>query len=156
MFMGALVSLMILIGAVGPAALLCKSLSHSLLLVVEVGWAATGCVETPSGWVGITRGAIVFVGNGVGEAVSVGGTGVAVGMAACVSATIVHAAATAVPCTSSARIVGTGSGPHALISRTLASIVISSFFHCQLISPGRYLTVRGTPCLKDDRFVFEP
>jgi hypothetical protein len=36
MFMGALVSLMILIGAVGPAALLCKSLLHSSVFDAEV------------------------------------------------------------------------------------------------------------------------
>jgi hypothetical protein len=69
-----------------------------------------------------------LVDNGVGDGVSVGGIGVAVGMAAWVSATIVHAAATAVPWTSSALIVGSGSGPHALISMVLAIIIKRSFF----------------------------
>lgn len=78
--------------------------------------------------VGITKGAVVFVGGGVGEGVSVGGMGVAVGMAACVSATIVMAAAIAVPCTSSALIVGSGSGPQALIRKVRTSVRIRSFF----------------------------
>jgi hypothetical protein len=100
-------------------------LSHSLLLeaVVGLGWT------TAKGWVGITSGATVFVGTtGVGEGISVGGMGVAVGMAACVSATIVHAAATAVPCTSSALMVGSGLGPQALTRKTPARIMIKRFF----------------------------
>ena len=64
----------------------------------------------------------VFVGNSVGLAVSVGGNGVAVGIAACVSATIVNAAATAVNCTSAALIVGAAGAPHALIIIVIAVI----------------------------------
>jgi hypothetical protein len=55
----------------------------------------------------------VFVGKGVCVGVSVGGNGVAVGIAACVWATIVNAAATAVDWTSATLIVGVASGPHA-------------------------------------------
>ena len=58
--------------------------------------------------------------------ISVGGKGVAVGMAAWVSATNVKAAATAVFCTSTALIVGVTSDPHALIS--VATIKIESVF----------------------------
>lgn len=91
MFSGAFVSLMILIGEVGPAAEVVKNLSHSSPdAVVAVGCADSGCVGT-------TKGAVVFVGNGVGAGVFVGGTGVAVGSAASVSAIMVNAAATAVP-----------------------------------------------------------
>jgi len=71
--------------------------------------------------VGITRdssvgeGTSVSVGNGVGSGVLVGGTGVLVGIAAWVSATMVNAAETAVACISSALIVGSaGVLPHAL------------------------------------------
>ena len=53
----------------------------------------TGCV----GKADVGRGSGVKVGKGVGLGVSVGGTGVAVGMADCVIATTVHAAETAVP-----------------------------------------------------------
>jgi hypothetical protein len=58
----------------------------------------------------------VLVGRGVKVGVSVGGTGVAVGMASWVWATMVKAAASAVDCTSAALIVGTGSAPQALLS----------------------------------------
>jgi hypothetical protein len=69
----------------------------------------------------VTRvGTDVKVGNEVGVGVDVGGSGVAVGMAACVWATIVHAAATAVPCTSAGFIVGVACGPHAVKSTTSA------------------------------------
>jgi len=64
----------------------------------------------------------VFVGGSVGLAVSVGGNGVAVGIAACVSATMVNAAATAVNCTSAALIVGAAGAPHALIITVIAAI----------------------------------
>jgi len=70
----------------------------------------------------VGRGTEVFVGNSVGLAVSVGGNGVAVGIAACVSATIVNAAATAVNCTSAALIVGAAGAPHALIITVIAAI----------------------------------
>lgn len=61
----------------------------------------------------------VSVGNGVGLDVSVGGRGVLVGIAACVSATIVNAAAIAVDWMSSALRAGSAVAcwpPHALIS----------------------------------------
>jgi hypothetical protein len=64
----------------------------------------------------------VFVGGSVGLAVSVGGNGVEVGIAACVSATMVNAAATAVNCTSAALSVGGAAAPHALISIVIAVI----------------------------------
>lgn len=64
----------------------------------------------------------VSVGCTVGLAVSVGGKGVDVGMAAWVSATIVNAAATAVDCTSTGFIVGTASAPHALMTKVIADI----------------------------------
>ncbi|HAV76160.1 MAG TPA: hypothetical protein DCX53_02290 [Anaerolineae bacterium] len=74
--------------------------------------------------VGITNGSSVgegigvSVGSGVAVGVSVGGTGVLVGMAACVSATIVNAAATAVCCISSALTVGSaGCAAHAFTRR---------------------------------------
>ena len=67
---------------------------------------------------GVGDGNGVSVGSGVGLAVSVGGNGVLVGIAACVSATIVFAAEIAVCCISSPLIV-VGSAadcpPHALI-----------------------------------------
>jgi hypothetical protein len=89
---------------------------------VLVGWTTNGCV-------GETSGATVFVGRtGVGEGVSVGGIGVAVGIAACVSATIVQAAASAVPWTSSALMVGSASGPHALRKNTLTRMLKRNFF----------------------------
>src|SRR5688572_30423430 len=66
--------------------------------------AACVAVGRVSGKVGRASG--VKVGNGVGLGTSVGGTNVAVGMACCVAATIVQAAATAVFCTSTGAIVG--------------------------------------------------
>ena len=65
--------------------------------VLVLGTAATSMVAV---------GTSVFVGKGVGLEVSVGGTGVFVGIAACVSATMVNAAATAVDWMSSALIAG--------------------------------------------------
>jgi hypothetical protein len=66
----------------------------------------------------------VFVGGRVGLAVSVGGRGVAVGMAAIVWATMVAAAAMAVFCTSIGLAVGTGSAPHALMTRAITIIAV--------------------------------
>jgi len=88
-------------------------------LNVFVGSAETGCVGSGIG---------VDVGGKVGTGVSVGGMGVAVGRAAWVSATIVQAAATAVPWTSAALMVGSGSGPHALRKNILANMMVMSFF----------------------------
>jgi hypothetical protein len=70
----------------------------------------------------------VDVGGKVGRGVFVGGIVVAVGMAACVSATIVHAAATADAWTSAALMVGSGSGPQALSRNRLASRMVKNFF----------------------------
>jgi len=81
----------------------------------------------------------VSVGNGVGLDVSVGGKGVLVGMAACVSATIVNAAAMAVAWISSALIAGSAVPcwpPQALISMMTAvkSEKIEKRFICILFS----------------------
>ena len=78
----------------------------------------------------------VKVGNGVGLGVSVGGIGVAVGIANCVMATIVHEDETAVPSTSAGANVGVPCGPQAVkkiasaISRgkTFLNIFISIFY----------------------------
>ena len=61
--------------------------------------ACTGVAKANGGRVGITSGAAagVKVGKDVGLGTGVGGKGVFVGIAALVAATIVHAAATAVP-----------------------------------------------------------
>jgi hypothetical protein len=59
-------------------------------------------------------GRAVKVGNGVGLGVSVGGIGVAVGIANCVIATMVHADETAVPSTSAGANVGVPCGPQAV------------------------------------------
>jgi hypothetical protein len=59
----------------------------------------------------------VFVGGGVDVAVLVGGRGVSVGSACWVSATMVNAAACAVPATSAELSVGGCSAPHAASSR---------------------------------------
>jgi hypothetical protein len=69
----------------------------------------------------------VKVGSGVGLGVSVGGTGVFVGMASWVIATIVHAAASAVPCTSCGDSVGVPCGPQA-VRTTASSIKIGIIF----------------------------
>lgn len=62
----------------------------------------------------------VSVGTGVCVGVSVGGMGVAVGRAACVCATSVKAAASAVCCTSAPLMVGTGCAPQALTRNRMA------------------------------------
>jgi len=95
----------------GPAAspgITCLKSEHKSAGAVTVGAAAT--IDS----VGSSKGGAVFVAVGNGSGVCVGGMGVAVGSAACVSAIIVKAAATAVPCISSTLMVGSGSGPHAL------------------------------------------
>jgi hypothetical protein len=73
----------------------------------------------------------VSVGNGVRVGASVGGNGVAVGIDACVSATIVKAAATAVFCTSCGSVVGVAFEPHELTSRLKTAIMIQAFFFIQ-------------------------
>lgn len=67
----------------------------------------------------------VFVDRGVCVGASVGGKGVAVGIAAWVWATIVNAAAMAVFWTSTGLTVGTGSAPHALMIIVMATIMVS-------------------------------
>lgn len=72
----------------------------------------------------------VSVGNDVGTEVFVGGMAVSVGIAACVSATIVNAAATAVDCVSSGlneAAVG-AELPHALSNRLSMAIPAQAFF----------------------------
>ena len=78
----------------------------------ELTAAVVGVERT--GRVGINSGSGVKVGKGVGLATSVGGSGVAVGFANSVAATIVHAAATAVFCTSAGFIVGVAGVPQAV------------------------------------------
>ena len=84
----------------------------STLLGAVVG----GTVIDVTSTVGLVRG--VSVGSGVGDAVSVGGGGVSVGMDACVCATAVKAAATAVLCTSSTVIEG-GAGVAPQAAKTM-------------------------------------
>ena len=88
---------------------------------------------------GVGDGMGVSVGNGVGLAVSVGGRGVLVGIAACVSATIVNAAAIAVDWMSSALMAGSAVGcwpPQALniMMTTVNSEKIDKRFICILFS----------------------
>lgn len=75
----------------------------------------------------------VSVGKGVCVGVSVGGNGVAVGIAAWVSATIVNAAATAVNCTSAALIVGAGSAPHAVMTIADITMIMERNFSCFML-----------------------
>ena len=65
----------------------------------------------------------VGVGAGVFVGVSVGGGGVAVGMAAWVSAITVNASAAAVPCISTALIVGVDCTPRAPQALMLSDII---------------------------------
>jgi len=67
----------------------------------------------------------VSVGSGVGLGVSVGGMGVIVGMAACVSAILVDAPATAVFCMSTTLTVGVAPAPQALITiaKTITNVL---------------------------------
>ena len=71
----------------------------------------------------VGKGGAVFVGKGVCVGGSVGGSGVEVGIAACVCATMVNAAATAVFCTSTACIVGAAGAPQALMSMAITATV---------------------------------
>ena len=70
----------------------------------------------------------MFVGRGVGADVFVGGMGVLVGRAAWVSATIVHAAASADAATSAALMVGSASAPQALTNNARAANNTINFF----------------------------
>jgi hypothetical protein len=74
------------------------------------------------------RGAGVKVGKGVGLGTGVGGSGVLVGIAACVAATMVHAAATEVPWISADDMVGVGCGPHAVTKTASGNRMGNIFF----------------------------
>src|SRR5687768_14825561 len=82
----------------------------------------------------------VLVGAGVSVNVAVGGGGVAVGMAAWVSATIVKAAAATVPCMSTALPIGVGvaCAPHALRISVVVSTRVRTEKHFMWISPYRF------------------
>ena len=93
-------------------------------------------------------------GNGVGLAVSVGGRCVEVGTAACVSATIVMAIATAVNCTSADSIVGAASAPHALMIKLMAITneeIVKRFMVLNILLVE--LTVGEAASLRDDTFI---
>src|SRR5690349_4363256 len=91
----------------------------------EVPFPATGAVVDVSVTFNVGSGRGVSVGRGVWVDVSVGGSGVFVGMAACVCATIVSAAATAVFWTSTAFMVGGGgSAPHALAINVVSTMTV--------------------------------
>src|SRR5690349_2378064 len=75
---------------------------------------AAACVAVGRLWAGsVGRGNGVNVGSGVALGVSVGGNGVAVGIACWVAATMVQAAATDVFCTSAGAMVGVPCDPQA-------------------------------------------
>lgn len=97
----------------------------------------------------------VLVGGGVCVGGSVGGKGVAVGMAACVSATMVKAAATAVFCTSAGLIVGSGAAPQAVtIIEDMTMIMEKNFSRFILLENLLvWLAVRITPALSNDTLI---
>ena len=82
--------------------------------------------EGKTGFVG--KSGIVGVGCGVSVAATVGGMGVAVGIAAWVIASMVLAAATAEACTSAGSTVGTAFALHALKSNTKTVIMVNIEF----------------------------
>jgi len=96
-----------LLGLIGP-------LHSPAGLPDEAGGAVVG--EGRIGTVAI--GAMVGVGCGVSVGASVGGTGVSVGMASWVMASMVFAAAIAEACMSAGSTVGVAFVPHALDSNT--------------------------------------
>ena len=75
----------------------------------------------------VGKGGGVSVGRAVGNVVSVGGTEVAVGMAAWVSATMVNAPASAVCCTSTGFAVGAACGAQAPRSKINTTPMIKTF-----------------------------
>ena len=87
-------------------------------MTVEVAASNSKAVGVKNDGIGVS------VGSTVGTGVSVGGISVSVGIAACVSATIVKAAAIAVDCTLSASDVGSRGVDvlHALITRLSITI----------------------------------
>jgi hypothetical protein len=86
------------------------------------------------------NGGTVLVAAGVFVNVSVGGGGVAVGMAAWVSAIIVMATAAAVICKSTGLTVGGGvaCAPHALVLSVIMSTRVRIEKHFMLTSPYRF------------------
>jgi hypothetical protein len=100
--------------------------------VTTCGVNVAGIVGIPLVTSRVGAGSDVSVGSGVAVGASVGGTGVLVGIAACVSATIVDAAATDVCCISSMLIGGSvGCAPHALTKRLNINIPAQvRFFIC--------------------------
>jgi len=96
----------------------------------------------------VGKGRGVLVGKGVWVGGSVGGAGVAVGMAACVSATMVNAAATAVFCTSTACMVGAAGVPHALLSKAMTTMVRleKRFILCEYLLMNLAIGVTTAQC----------
>ena len=106
-----------------------------------VGEAKIGAVGT---------GGIVGVGCGVSVDASVGGTGVSVGIAAWVMATIVLAAATAEACTCAGSMVGTAFAPHALNSSTKTATTVNIDFDLMdFILPFSFWMMNGCGVLMD-------
>lgn len=143
---------MVVFGPAASAGITCfrsSQMSPDADVCVTVGSTEMGCVGNSIG---------VAVGGEVGIGVSVGGMSVAVGIAAWVSATIVQAAATAVPWTSAALIVGSGSGPQALNRNKLANMRVMSFFifDVTLQSINIHLAIWRTACLEYDAVIFNP
>ena len=106
---------------------------------VFVGTNPNPCVTCAPG-VGVAKikGGTVLVGNGVAVGSSVGGRGVAVGIAACVSATIVIAAPMAVPWTSAGDIVGVPGVPQAVRTSAAIAKIIQVYFINQFFSKFEY------------------
>ena len=96
------------------------------------------------------RGGIVLVIAGVFVNVAVGGTGVAVGMAACVSATMVKAAAAIVFWMSTGLTVGEGVSavPHALTVSAIISTSVRIENHFMWISPYHFSVFRSLRLLR--------
>jgi hypothetical protein len=96
----------------------------------------------------VGRGSDVLVGKGVCVGGSVGGNGVAVGMAAWVCATMVNAPATAVFCTSTACMVGAAGAPHALMSRAMTTTVKveKRFMVCEYLLMNLAIGITAAQC----------
>jgi hypothetical protein len=128
-----LVSFSIRMGFVGPA----SATFNGLLQLFGSAGADVAVGRVAGSNVGMINGSAVKVGKGVGLGVSVGGRGVAVGIAAWVMATTVHAAATAVLLTSAGAMVGVPCGPQAVNRTVNASKMGNIFFN--IFSPFIYL-----------------
>jgi len=90
---------------------------------VNVGMRVGEAIDESS----VGNGIGVSVASGVRVGTSVGGNGVSVGIAPCVAATIVNAAATAVFCTSTGLAVGVAFAPHELTNRLNSTTMIHRF-----------------------------